>query len=164
MLLKGKISTFQKKLLFFWVSNFLQKVVFYPFLSQGTVSLENDFSPSSFWLQNTVSPWCHFASPVQTKLISFNTKFEKNWNSILGEGVGTSNFTIMTGHFFHYIKSPFLVDHYYNITKSKMAFELITTSKLTKITTTKIRTSKRMWKEHQKSQFCLIFTFWLPMA
>jgi hypothetical protein len=38
------------------------------------------------------------------------------------EGVGTSNFTTTTGHFFHYIKNGFLVDHYYNITTSKMAF------------------------------------------
>jgi len=38
------------------------------------------------------------------------------------EGVGTSNFTTTTGHFFHYIESGFLVDHYYDITTSKMAF------------------------------------------
>jgi len=37
-------------------------------------------------------------------------------------GVGTSNFTTTTGHFFHYIKNGFLVDHYYNITTSKIAF------------------------------------------
>ena len=28
------------------------------------------------------------------------------------QGVGMSNFTTMTGHFFHYIKSGFLVHHY----------------------------------------------------
>ncbi len=38
------------------------------------------------------------------------------------EGVGTSNFTTTTGHFFHYIENGFLVDHYYVITTSKMAF------------------------------------------
>ena len=42
-----------------------------------------------------------------------------------------SNFTTMTGNFFHYIASGFLVDHYYDITTSKMAFQLITTSKIT---------------------------------
>ncbi len=44
------------------------------------------------------------------------------------EGVGTSNFTTTTGHFFHYIENGFLVDHYYVITTSKMAFQLITTT------------------------------------
>jgi hypothetical protein len=39
-----------------------------------------------------------------------------------GEGVGTSNFTTTTSHFFHYIENGFLVDHYYVITTSKMAF------------------------------------------
>ena len=29
------------------------------------------------------------------------------------EGVGTSNFTTTTGHFFHYIENGFLVDHYF---------------------------------------------------
>jgi hypothetical protein len=46
------------------------------------------------------------------------------------EGVGTSNFTTTTGHFFHYIKSPFLVDHYYDITTLKVPFKLITTTTL----------------------------------
>ncbi len=34
----------------------------------------------------------------------------------------------MTGKFFHLIKSCFLVDHYYDITASKMAFQFITTT------------------------------------
>ena len=100
----------------------------------------------------------------------FNYKEEK-FDTKYGEKVTTTNFTTsktkkniekFANH--HYIKSPFLVDHYYNITASKMAFLLITTSKLTKITTTKIRRSKRMRKKHQESQFCLIFTYQLPMA
>ncbi len=53
-------------------------------------------------------------------------------------GVGTLNFTTTTGHFFHYIENGFLVDHYYNITTLKIAFQLITTQKLTNITTTKV--------------------------
>jgi hypothetical protein len=51
------------------------------------------------------------------------------------------------------------------ITTSKMAFELITT------TTSQRRKwllswslHQKEWKEHRKDQFCLIFTFWLPMA
>ena len=50
----------------------------------------------------------------------------------------------------HNIENGFWVDHNYDITMSKMAIELITTS-------------KRI-KEHRKDQFCLIFIFWLPMA
>ncbi len=46
------------------------------------------------------------------------------------EGVGTSNFTTTTGHFFLYIESVFLVHHYYKIRTSKMAFQLIRTSKI----------------------------------
>ncbi len=48
--------------------------------------------------------------------------FERLWNIFIWEGVGTSNFTTTTGHFFHYIENGFLVDHYYVITTSKMAF------------------------------------------
>ncbi len=33
------------------------------------------------------------------------------------EGVGTSNLTTTTGHFFHYIENGFLVDHYIEIDK-----------------------------------------------
>jgi hypothetical protein len=44
------------------------------------------------------------------------------------EGVGTSNFRTTTGHFFQNVKIVFLVHHYYDIT----------TSKLTKISTTKV--------------------------
>ncbi len=51
-----------------------------------------------------------------------------------GEGVGTSNFRTTTGDFFQNVEMVFLVYHYYDITTSKMAFELITT--------TTIRTSK----------------------
>ena len=47
-----------------------------------------------------------------------------------------SNFTTTTGVFFHNVESVFLVYHYYEITTSKMSFQFITT--------TKIRTSKRM--------------------
>jgi hypothetical protein len=65
----------------------------------------------------------------------------------LWEGVGTSNFRTTTGHFFQNVemvfsvdqniesqkdqnvKNVFWVDHYYDITTSKMAFELITTLK-----------------------------------
>ncbi len=47
-----------------------------------------------------------------------------------------SNFTTTTGDFFHNIENAFLVDHNYNITTSKKAFQFITTLKLTKITTT----------------------------
>ncbi len=50
------------------------------------------------------------------------------------EGVGTSNFTTMTGHFFQNIKIVFLVHHYYVIRTSKVSFQFITT--------TTIRTSK----------------------
>jgi len=57
---------------------------------------------------------------------------------MIREGVGTSNFTTTTGVFFHNIENGFLVDHNYDITTSKMAFYFITTSKLTKITTTKV--------------------------
>jgi hypothetical protein len=39
-----------------------------------------------------------------------------------GEGVGTSNFTATTGHFFHYIENGYLVDHNYNITTLKVPF------------------------------------------
>jgi len=55
----------------------------------------------------------------------------------LREGVGTLNFTTTTGNFFQNIENGFWVDHNYDITTSKMAFELITTSKRMK------RTSKR---------------------
>ena len=44
------------------------------------------------------------------------------------EGVGTSNFTTTTGDFFQNVKNGFWVDHYYDITTSKMAIELITTT------------------------------------
>jgi hypothetical protein len=44
------------------------------------------------------------------------------WLLFIREWVRMSNFTTMTGHFFHYIKSPFLVDHYNNITTSKVSF------------------------------------------
>ena len=37
--------------------------------------------------------------------------------AIYREGVGTSNFTTTTGHFFHYIENGFLVDHYIKIDK-----------------------------------------------
>ncbi len=81
-----------------------------------------------------------------------------------------SNFTTTTGHFFHYIKSPFLVDHYYDITTSKMAFQLITTSKLTKITTTKVvdhyyenqnveKNAKRTLKVSVLSDFHILTTY-----
>ena len=43
-------------------------------------------------------------------------------NIFKGEGVGTSNFTTTTGHFFHYIESVFLVHHYYDIRTSKSVF------------------------------------------
>ena len=53
----------------------------------------------------------------------------------------------------HYIKNVFLVHHYI---KNHCLFS-----------SSLLRKSER-WKEcekeHQKSQFCLIFTFWLPMA
>ncbi len=70
----------------------------------------------------------------KVSFISFHTFYIIEFASILmkfqliGEGVGTSNFTTTTGTFFHYIKSLFLVDHYYDITTSKMAFEFITTT------------------------------------
>ncbi len=65
------------------------------------------------------------------------------------EGVGTSNFRTTTGHFFQNVEIVFLVYHHYDITTSKMAFELITT--------TTIRTSKRT----QKLTFNALI---LPMA
>ena len=48
--------------------------------------------------------------------------------SVSREGVRTSNFRTTTGHFFQNVEIVFLVHHYYDIT----------TSKLTKITTTKV--------------------------
>ncbi len=36
---------------------------------------------------------------------------------MMGEGVGTVNFTTMTGDFFQNIKNGFLVDHYIEIDK-----------------------------------------------
>ncbi len=56
----------------------------------------------------------------------------------------------------HYIKNVFLVDHYIKIDKDhyyKSSWSLLRKSE-----------RQKEWKEHQKSQFCLIFTFWLPMA
>jgi hypothetical protein len=44
------------------------------------------------------------------------------------EGVGTLNFRTTTGHFFQNVEIVFLVYHYYDITTSKMSFELITTT------------------------------------
>ena len=44
------------------------------------------------------------------------------------------NFTTTTGVFFHNVKDGFRVDHNYDITTLKMAFELITTSKRMKRT------------------------------
>ncbi len=49
-----------------------------------------------------------------------------------------SHFTTTTGDFFHNIENAFLVDHNYNITTSKIAFQFITTLNLTKITTMKV--------------------------
>jgi hypothetical protein len=46
----------------------------------------------------------------------------------IGEGVGTSNFTTTTGDYFQNVENVFWVDHYYDITTSKMSFELITTT------------------------------------
>ena len=60
------------------------------------------------------------------------------------EGVGTSNFRATTGHFFQNVEIVFLVYHYYDITTSKMAFELITT--------TTIRTSKIDFRRSDLSQ------------
>ncbi len=52
----------------------------------------------------------------------------------------------------HYIESVFLVHHYI---KNHCLFS---SSLLQK------SEHRKEWKEHWKSQFCLIFTFWLPMA
>ncbi len=53
---------------------------------------------------------------------NLSAPFEKGIKTLKREGVGTSNFTTTTGHFFHYIKNVFLVHHYYEITTSKMSF------------------------------------------
>jgi hypothetical protein len=55
-------------------------------------------------------------------------KRKKNRTILPGEGVGMSNFITTTGDFFQNVKNGFWVDHYYDITTSKMAFELITTT------------------------------------
>ncbi len=55
------------------------------------------------------------------------------------EGVGTSNFTTTTGHFFQNIENVCLVHHYYYIlVDHNYEIDKIRTSKLTKITTTKV--------------------------
>jgi hypothetical protein len=56
-----------------------------------------------------------FYAPLNANLLNLA-------NILKREGVGMSNFTTTTGHFFHNIKNGFVVDHYYNITTSKMAF------------------------------------------
>ncbi len=61
----------------------------------------------------------HYVENKPATTISSNPRKVRQ---IIGEGVGTSNFTTTTGHFFQYIKNGFLVDHYYDITTSKMAF------------------------------------------
>ena len=54
----------------------------------------------------------HFTSQVCYLKIKENEE-QKWFDCVVREGVGTSNFTTMTGHFFHYIRSVFLVHHYY---------------------------------------------------
>jgi hypothetical protein len=61
-------------------------------------------------------------------LLSLDCGLGKLIDTHKGEGVGTSNFRTTTGHFFQNVKIVFLVHHYFDIT----------TSKLTKITTTKV--------------------------
>jgi hypothetical protein len=70
------------------------------------------------------------------------------------------------------IKSVFLVDHNYKIDKDQNIeidkYQNIEIDKdhYYKSSWSLLRKSEREkeWKEHGKSQFCLIFKFWLPMA
>ncbi len=82
-----------------------------------------------------------------------------------------SNFTTTTGHFFHYIKNVFLVNHYYDIRTLKSFFLVHHNIEIDKDHYYKSSWSllqksegQKEWKEHRKSQFCLIFEVILPMA
>jgi hypothetical protein len=91
-------------------------------------SSSNEFNFLLFFSRSTALVW--FISSVKKANPFFTiVSFEKIffWYFIR-EGVGTSNFTTTTSNGFHYIKSGFLVDHYYDITTLKMTFLLITTS------------------------------------
>ena len=76
-----------------------------------------------------------------------------------------SNFRTTTGQFFQNVEIVFLVYHYYDITTSKMSFELITTTTSQRrkclFSSSLLRKSecRKELKEHRKSHFCLIFTF-----
>jgi hypothetical protein len=58
--------------------------------------------------------------PKQTTEPSQNIPFFITYGR--GEGSEHQISLLRQAIFFHYIKSPFLVDHYYDITTSKMAF------------------------------------------
>jgi hypothetical protein len=78
-------------------------------------------------------------------------KREKYLNKFYGEGVGTSNFTTMTGVFFHNVKNGFCVDHYIE-KQCLFSWSLLRKSEL-----------RKEWKERRKSLFCQIFEVILPM-